>query len=117
MLAGVFAIAYYRGQGEFDARTLAFTTLIIANLSLILTNRSWSRPALATLNTPNPALWWVGGVVFLGLILYAPLLQDLFRFSTLHPVDLAICVGAGVLSTLWFEVLKLLPQKRQALQG
>lgn len=71
VLVGVFAIAYYRGQGEFDARTLAFTTLIIVNLNLILTNRSWWRPTLATLNTPNPALWWVlgGGVVFLALIL------------------------------------------------
>ncbi|MEY3297928.1 MAG: hypothetical protein RLZZ597_1188, partial [Cyanobacteriota bacterium] len=100
--------------GEFDARTLAFTTLIIANLSLILTNRSWSRSALATLNTPKQALWWVlgGGGVFLGLILYVPLLQTLFRFSTLHPLDLAICVAAGVLSTLWFEVLKLWPRQR-----
>ncbi len=115
VLVAVFAIAYYRGQGEFDARTLAFTTLIIANLSLILTNRSWSRPALATLNTPNPALWWVlgGGLIFLGVILYVPLLQNLFRFSFLHPIDLAICLAAGVLSTLWFEVLKLWPRKRQ----
>jgi Ca2+-transporting ATPase len=115
VLVAVFAIAYYRGQGEFDARTLAFTTLIIANLSLILTNRSWSRPALATLNTPNPALWWVlgGGLIFLGVILYVPLLQNLFRFSFLHPLDLAICLAAGVLSTLWFEVLKLWPRKRQ----
>ncbi|PSN18412.1 ATPase, partial [filamentous cyanobacterium CCP5] len=115
VLVAVFAIAYYRGQGEFDARTLAFTTLIIANLSLIVTNRSWSRPALAPLNAPNPALWWVlgGGVVFLGLILYLPLLQHLFRFSTLHPIDLAICIAAGGLSTLWFELLKLRPRQHK----
>jgi Ca2+-transporting ATPase len=42
-----------------------------------------------------------------------PLLQNLFRFSFLHPIDLAICLAAGVLSTLWFEVLKLWPRKRQ----
>ncbi|HIK43309.1 MAG TPA: cation-translocating P-type ATPase, partial [Leptolyngbyaceae cyanobacterium M65_K2018_010] len=70
--------------------------------------------ALATLNTPNPALWWVlgGGVVFLGLILYVPLLQTLFSFSTLHPIDLALCVAAGGLSTLWFELLKLWPRRK-----
>ncbi len=109
VLVAVFAIAYYRGNGEFDARTLAFTALIIANLSLIVTNRSWSRPALATLTTPNPALWWVlgAGVGLLAMILYQPLLRSLFRFSILHPVDLALAIAAGVLSTLWFEALKL----------
>lgn len=114
-LVGVFALAYYRGSGEFDARTLAFTVLIIANLSLILTNRSWSRSAWSTLKTPNPALWWVlaMGVVLLALILYQPLLQSLFRFSTLHPRDLALAIAAGGLSTIWFEALKVWPQGRR----
>src|SRR5262249_8340764 len=68
----VFAVAYYRGQGEEDARALCFTTLIVANLGLILTNRSWSRTTLATLRSPNPALWWVvgGTLAFLAVVLY-----------------------------------------------
>jgi hypothetical protein len=63
------AAALYRGQGETDTRALSFTTLIIANLSLILTNRSWSRTILDSLRSPNAALWWVliGVVAFLGL--------------------------------------------------
>ncbi len=105
----IFGVALYRGQGELDARALAFTTLIIANLSLIFVNRSWKDTALATLRLPNTALWWVtgGAVVFLPLILYVPLLRDLFRFSTLHPIDLGICIIGGVSSVLWFEVFKL----------
>ena len=105
----IFGFALYRGQGELDARALAFTTLIIANLSLIFVNRSWKDTALATLRLPNTALWWVtgGAVVFLPLILYVPFLRDLFRFSTLHPMDLAICIIGGVSSVLWFEVFKL----------
>jgi Ca2+-transporting ATPase len=39
---GLYGIALYRGQAESEARALAFTTLIIANLGLILINRSWS---------------------------------------------------------------------------
>ncbi len=61
IVLAVFAIALYRGQGEFEARALTFTTLIIANLGLILTNRSWSRTILSTLRSPNAALWWVLG--------------------------------------------------------
>jgi P-type Ca2+ transporter type 2C len=61
VLVGIFAVALYRGQGESEARALTFTTLVVANLGLIPTNRSWSASALRTLQTPNPALWWVFG--------------------------------------------------------
>lgn len=106
---GVFAIAYYRGNGEFDARTLAFTTLMISNFSMILVNRSWTRTTLEVLKTPNAALWWVlgGGIIFLAIVLYTPLLRHLFRFSFLHLEDLAISAVSGVFSILWFEGLKL----------
>jgi Ca2+-transporting ATPase len=105
----VFAVAYYYGEGTPDARALTFTTLIVSNLSLILANRSWRRSILQTLETPNPALWWVlgGGLVFLLLVLYVPSLRLLFRFSYLHPQDLAICLVAGLFSVAWFELLKL----------
>ena len=110
IVLAVYGIALYRGQGESDARALTFTTLIIANLGLILTNRSWSRTILSTLRSPNTALWWVlgGAAVFLGLVLYVPFLRSLFRFSALHPLDLAICLAAGLVSILWFEGLKIL---------
>ena len=108
VVLAVFAVALYRGQGETEARALCYTTLIIANLGLILTNRSRTRTILATLRTPNAALWWVlgGATVFLSLVLSVPGLRSLFRFSVLHPNDIALCLGAGILSILGFELLK-----------
>jgi len=96
-------------------RSLAFTTLIVANLGLILTNRSWTRTILETLRTPNSALALVmgGAIFFLFAILYVPFLRELFRFSILHPIDIAICVAAGVFSILWFEILKLFNKRRR----
>jgi Ca2+-transporting ATPase len=109
IILGVFAIALYRGHGELEARALTFTTLIIANLGLILTNRSWSRSILNTLRSHNPALWWVlgGAAVFLGAVLYIPALRSLFHLSTLHFIDLVICLSAGIISIAWFEGLKM----------
>jgi Ca2+-transporting ATPase len=109
ILVAIYGIALRRGQGEAEARALAFTTLIIANLCLILTNRSWSRTVLATARSRNPALWWVvgGALVFLGLVLYVPFLRGLFLFARLHWDDLALCLSAGVVSVLWFEVFKI----------
>lgn len=105
----VFAASYYGGRGEQEARALTFTTLVIANLALIFTNRSWGRTILGSLRFSNPALWWVvgGTMAFLGLVIFVPFLRALFRFSVLHPVDLAVCVGAAACSILWFEALKV----------
>ena len=104
----VFAIATYRQQGELDIRALTFTTLIVANLGLILSESSTSRLSLKILKSPNPALWWVigGGVFFMAIVLYVPFLRELFSFSFLHSIDLAICLGGGLISLLWFELLK-----------
>ena len=115
VLLAVFVTALYRGQGELDARALTFTTLIIANLSLILTNRSWSRTIGDTLQTPNIALWWVlwGALFFLCAVLYSPILRHLFRFSLLHPIDIAICLIAGSVSIIWFEILKVLNRRKE----
>lgn len=106
----VFVIAHLRGEPETNTRALTFTTFVIANLALILTNRSWTRVIVATLRSPNPALWWVigGALGVLVLVLYVPFVRDLFRFSTLHILDLVICFVAGVFSVMWFEALKIL---------
>ena len=114
VVLAVYAISLYRGQGELDARTLCFTTLIVANLGLILTNRSWSRSIWSTFSLPNAALWWVlgGAALFLGTVLYLPFLKELFRFDTLHTTDLILCLFAGIMSILWFEVFKVYWNKR-----
>jgi P-type Ca2+ transporter type 2C len=112
IILAIFVVALYRGQGELDARALTFTTLILANLGLILSESSSSRLSLKILRSPNPSLWWVigGGMFFLVLVLYIPFLRQLFSFSFLHPIDLAICLGGGAIGLLWFELLKLFNQ-------
>jgi len=63
---------------------------------------SWSRTIVATLYSRNAAFWWVfgGALAFLGLVLYVPFLRDVFRFAPLRPIDLAICLAAGVVSIM-----------------
>jgi P-type Ca2+ transporter type 2C len=97
-----------------EARTLAFTTMVFANLCLILTNRSWSRTVIQTMRVPNRALWWVlgGTVVFLGLVLYVPAFRPVFGFTRLSAQDVLICLGGGVLSVVWFEVYKAVRGRR-----
>jgi Ca2+-transporting ATPase len=111
----VYIGASGRGFGEAEVRTLTFTTIVIANLCLILTNRSWSGTILDTLRSPNRALSWVfaGTLSCLFLVLYVPALRDLFRFAPVPFIDLAICAGAGVLSVIWFEIYKYWSRGRE----
>ncbi len=106
----VLGIALSRGEAATNARALTFSTLVIANVMLILANRSWTRIIISTLRAPNPALWWVvgGAVMVLALSIYVPFLRSLFRFSVLHLSDIGICVAAGGMSLLWFEVWKII---------
>ena len=108
IVLGIFAVTLWRGKSEAEARALTFTSMVISNLALIFTNRSWSRTILETLRKPNAALWWIvaGALIVLGLALYVPVLRDLFGFAVLHPNDLALCLIAGALGVAWFEFLK-----------
>jgi len=87
---------------------------VIANLCLILTNRSWSETIVTTLRTPNKAMIWVfsGTITCLILVLTVPVLQDLFHFGTVPLVDLIECVIAGGLSVVWFECYKYLSTRK-----
>ncbi len=101
---------------EAYVRALTFTTLVIANLGLIVANLSWTRPITSIVHNANRALWWVvgGALAFLGIALYVPFFRELFLFGVLGPSELGIAAGAAVLSVLWFEALKILRQRRVA---
>jgi Ca2+-transporting ATPase len=111
----VYRLSLALGRGDVEARTLTFATLVIANLSLILTNRNWSSSILGSLRARNMALRWIvlSAVVFLGLVIYVPWLRDLFHFEMLHFVDVLVCIGAGAVSVLWFEVVKYFSRKKR----
>jgi P-type Ca2+ transporter type 2C len=109
----MFLIALRVGQTQAEARTLAFASLVVADLALILVNRSWSHTIFETLRRPNPALWLVmgGALATLALVIYVPFLASLFQFAILHPNDVILCLVVGFASVLWFEALKLVQRR------
>ncbi|HEY3296050.1 MAG TPA: cation-translocating P-type ATPase [bacterium] len=114
IVLAIYGIALASGQGDLHARGMAFMTMIIANLGLILTNRSRTRTIWSTLRTPNTALWWIlgGAATFLFAVLSVPFLRNMFHFDALHFEDILLCLFAGVVTVLWFETLKWFNQRR-----
>ena len=106
-------MALYRGLGALDARALTYTTMVIDNLGLILTNLSWSGTIIEILRTPNKSLRWilVGVLGSVAVVLYAPFFRELFRFFILSPIDIVICFVVAAVSIAWFEIFKVVRRR------
>ncbi len=65
---------------------------------------------MSSLKVPNTAVLWVfsGAIIFMSIILFVPSVREIFRFSYLHAIDIFICIAAGIISIIWFEILKVL---------
>jgi Ca2+-transporting ATPase len=115
VVLAIFGYSLYRGVSADEARALTFTTLVLASIGLIFTNRSWSKSALATLKLPNPALWWItsGAVAILALVIYLPTLSRLFSFSRLYGDELIFCGLISLAMFVIFEMLKKFQGSRQ----
>ena len=104
----VYGAFLHLGHSEADSRGIGFSALVMGNLALIFTNRSWTRTIWQSVRSMNTSLLaiTIGTMLALLLVLYVPLLRNLFHFTVLHPSDVLIAVLAGFFGVLWFEAFK-----------
>jgi Ca2+-transporting ATPase len=115
----VFVVYLYclkTGYSVAEVRALAFTTLITANIAVILSNRSWSRNIFQILATRNKTVKYVAGgaAFFMVLILNIPFLLNLFQFEKISLTEALFCILAGLSSIIWFEIYKVFNHSRKA---
>jgi Ca2+-transporting ATPase len=117
LVAVIYLVAISRGMPEAEVRALTFFSLVLAIVSLIFVNRSFSASLITALRRPNAALAWVMLVVpvVLSLTLLFPPISALFRFGTLHLDDLALTLGAGIAVLVVLEALKSLGRGQASL--
>jgi Ca2+-transporting ATPase len=104
----VYFIGLKMGYTEKSVRTFTFVTLIVSNIAVILSNRSWNTGIFRILATPNKAVPWIlgGAIIFMLIILNVPFLINLFQFEKTGVIELLVCTIAGFSSVIWFEVYK-----------
>jgi Ca2+-transporting ATPase len=113
VLAGVFAVFRYSlnvGNEAELTRSLTFGTLLIANVFLILANRSRSLTIVeAILERKNRAVPWICGsaLVLLLSLLNVPFLSSAFELSSISLGSYLAIFAIGYLSVLWTDLLKL----------
>jgi len=106
---GLFLLTLHMGKGENEARAMAFSALVFANVLLIMTNLSWRDNCIAIMRKANATFWWVcsGALGVMLVTLYVPFFRGIFHFGVLHLDDLFYAFIAGALSLVWFEALKM----------
>ena len=116
----LFALLVYQysaGQGYTEGVTSAmvFTTLIVANIFLTFVNRSFYYSAWSTLQYRNRLLLYIVAITVLiaAVLLYVPLFREFCDFDHVNAVQLMICIAMGLLSVIWFEIVKWQKRSRK----
>lgn len=109
----IYQWSVYNQWNENSTRSMVFLTLITANVLLTLVNRSFYYSLWVTLHYKNFMVSLLIGItVLLVILLFAvPFLRSLFNFELLTIYQLTVCILAGSVSVLWFEVPKYFRRK------
>ncbi len=110
----VYLVGLHLGYEADEVRAMSFITLIVSNIAVILTNRSWTNNIFKIIATPNKAVLWVtgGAVFFMVMILNIPFFLNLFQFHRLSLINIIICSSAGLTTIIWFEIYKMIKLRK-----
>ena len=113
-LAAIYLLAAGRGMPVDESRVLVFVSLVMANMALVVVNRSFGF-AFGSRHTGST---WALGIVYAaaGAILTVAILwppaRELFHFGAFHGHDLAIAIGGCFLLIVVLEAVKRLLRSR-----
>ena len=111
---GVYLWGVLGGRPDRVVRSMAFETLVVGNVALILVNRSWTLSVWQSFRQRrNRTLKWILplAAIFLVLLLTVPWLRRAFGFGPMSPIEWLIAGGAGLAGVAWFELHKLRPRR------
>jgi P-type Ca2+ transporter type 2C len=113
----VYVWAVLSGRPDDVVRSVSFAALVVGNLALILTNRSWRLSVWQSFRQRrNPTLKWIlgGAAALLALVLTVPAARDALRFGAMAPVEWLVAIVAGLAGVTWFELYKLEQRRRSS---
>jgi len=103
-----------KGMGDNHLRAHIFTTLVFSNLMLITTNRSWQKNLFQIIRTPNKGMTFLflGVFTIVLLMIKVPSVTNIFHLESMTFMELFTCLVLGNLSVAWFEIYKLIVNKK-----
>lgn len=110
--AGVLGLYYYFMHQHAtleQTRTLVFTTLIISNIFLTFSNRSFRYSVLRTLRYKNnlAPIVVLAAAVLLALMLLVPAVRNIFQLAPISLNRFVLCLAVAFVSVMWVELYKI----------
>lgn len=107
----IYLGALAMGRDDDQIRTITFVYLILANVFLILTNRSWTMPTIQILRKrKNPTVKWIVGLALLLLVIIVeiPIAREAFNLGPISWLDWVVLITVSYLGIAWFDAYKAL---------
>jgi Ca2+-transporting ATPase len=107
----IYLGALAMGRDDDEIRTITFVYLILANVFLILTNRSWTMPTIQILRKrKNPTVKWIVGLALLLLVIIVeiPIAREAFNLGPISWLDWVVLITISYLCIAWFDAYKAL---------
>ncbi|MBC7565716.1 MAG: cation-translocating P-type ATPase [Pedobacter sp.] len=103
-----YQFSIQHGYSESLTRTIVFTTLIAANISLTLVNRSFVYSIVTTLKYKNNLVAIIISItmILVAAILFFDPITQFFNFQRISNLQLLLSIGVGVVSVIWYEIIK-----------
>lgn len=97
------------GQSIEKTRSMVFTTLILANVFLTFTNRSFTETIFQTIRYKNHLVWAIllFPAIFLTLLYWIGPLGLLFQLVPLNLAEFGLSLGVALATVMWFELYKM----------
>lgn len=91
-----------------EVRSIVFSNLLLSNILLTFTNRSFTETINKTIRYKNNLAVYVmiASVSLLGIIHAIPAVRSLFRMAPIPYMDFLLCLLTSIVSVGWFEVYK-----------
>jgi P-type Ca2+ transporter type 2C len=104
----LYYFSVYQGASLETTRTMVFTTLIISNIFLTFTNRSFTENITKTIRYKNDLALWVLllSLLFISVIHLVAPVRNLFGLVPVQFTGFLLCTGTALVSVGWFELYK-----------
>lgn len=111
--AGLLCLYYLlmmKGVKVTLVRSAVFFTLVVMNVLLTFSGRSFTKAIFKTYRYPNKLTPFIvlASVAFLGAVYLIPFLRDVFDVSLMSVKQLGLCLLTAVVFVLWIEVYKII---------
>lgn len=107
------------GYGVEYSRSFALVALIVANVTLVLVNRSNTKYLFSAFKEKGNKIRGIVNGIAVGILLcivYIPFLQSLFKTQGLEFNMLVIAAAIGFSSTAWWEIIKVIKNRKTSFE-